>query len=580
MHLRFTQTGSLRAARFLLLLLYLPAAVAQQIPLQPEAASGFEEKSALAARRHIVSTPHAHASEAALTVLRNGGSAVDAAIAAQLVLNVVEPQSSGIGGGGFLLHFDAAGSKITAWDGRETMPAAARPERFLDAAGKPRPFQEVVATGQAVGVPGLLAMLAAAHERHGRKPWAELFAPAIRLAQDGFAVSPRLHKLIAADRHLWHSRTAAPLFFDRRGNPLAIGARLRQPELAASLRTLAQEGPAALHRGEIGRKLVAAVVEHGGDMTTADLAAYQPREREVVCGAYRKYRICSMPPPSSGGMTVLQILGILERTPFPAAAPRSGEAVHWFAEAGRLAYADRARYLGDPDFVTIPQEALLATDYLAARAALLRPDASLGTAAAGEPEKVGAGRTALHDAVAPELPATMHLSIIDADGNAASLTSSIEDAFGSRILAAGFFLNNQLTDFSFVPGGANGVAPGKRPLSSMAPTLVFDAAGRLYAVLGSPGGPRIINYVAQTLVALLDWRLRPDDALSMPHFGSRNGPTEIEHGAPPDWQAALEARGHRVASHDMTSGLQVIVRDGERWLGAADPRREGTVAGD
>lgn len=568
-------TGSLRAARFLWC--WLPALACAQAPAQPEAASGFAAQPALGARHFIAVTANAHATTAARDVLREGGTAADAAIAAQLVLNLVEPQSSGLGGGAFLLHWDARQRHLQAYDGRETAPQSATPERFAGLT-----FHAAVASGKAVGTPGLLAMLADVHARHGKLPWARLFKPAIELAEAGFPVSPRLHGLLAADPHLRRDAVAASLYYQADGSPLAVGATLRNPALAQTLRTLALSGADAFYRGLVAVEIVAAVRAAGGDLDIADLSAYRAKSRAPVCGAYRVWRICGMPPPSAGGIATLQLLGLLERTPFARAAPRSARAIHWFSEAGRLAYADRSRYLADPDFVVVPQDALLSPAYLDGRAKLIAADKSIGKALPGE---LGA-RDARGDDTAPEHPATTHLSIVDAAGNAVALTSSVEDAFGSRKMAGGFLLNNQLTDFAFRPDEngrtvANRVEAGKRPLSSMAPTMVFDRKGRLVAVLGSPGGPRIINYVAQTLVALLDWRMAPDAALALAHFGSRNGPTELERGAAADrLKPQLEALGHEVTTADMTSGLHIIVRDGGRWLGAADPRREGLAAGD
>ena len=561
------------AARLLLWL--LPALAWAQV--QPEAASGFVTRPAVAATHFMAVTANAHATNAAVDILRQGGSAVDAAIAAQLVLNLVEPQSSGIGGGGFLLHWDARKRRLAAYDGRETAPQRASPDRFAGLS-----FAAAVASGNAVGTPGLVALLAAAHARHGKLAWGRLFQPAIELAQTGFAVSPRLHALLRDDPYLRNDAAARSLYYSADGSALEVGAILRNPALADSLRTLATHGSAAFYRGALAAAIVATVSAAGGDLDSADLAAYQAKLRTPVCRPYRQWRVCGMPPPSSGAIAMLQILGLLEHMPFAAAAPLSAPAIHWFAEAGRLAYADRNRYLGDADFVTVPQDAMLSPAYLRRRAALVGANGSLGRAAPGE----FAAGAAYGDDSAPELPATTHLSIVDAAGNAVALTSSIEDAFGSRKMVGGFLLNNQLTDFAFQPDDngrpvANRVAPGKRPLSSMAPTLVFDKHDRLLAILGSPGGPRIINYVAQTLVALLDWRLTPDAALALPHFGSRNGPTELENGAfAIGMKPQLEALGHRVTSVDMTSGLHLIVRQGGRWIGAVDPRREGLAAGE
>lgn len=530
-------------------------------------------------------TANRHATEAAVEMLRAGGGAVDAAIAAQMVLNLVEPQSSGIGGGGFLLHYDTATRKLAAYDGRETAPREAGPELFLGTDGKPMAFADAMVGGRSVGVPGLLAMLELAHERHGRLPWARLFQPAIRLAEAGFAVSPRLHALLAADHYLDRTAAAGALFYNPDGEPLSVGTPLRNPELAAVLRRVSESGAKVFYRGELAREMARAVREHPtnpGKLREADLSTYRPKVREVLCGAYRSYRVCGMPPPSSGGVMVLQMLGLLSHFAPPQEGPLEALSVHRFAEAGRLAYADRARYLADGDFVPVPVAGLLEPAYLAGRARLIDDEMSLGRAEPGQPPEAVSGGTGLE----AERPSTSHLSIVDAQGNAVSMTSSIENAFGSHILVRGFLLNNQLTDFSFQPDEAgrpvaNQVRGGKRPRSSMAPTLVFDPAGRLYAVLGSPGGSRIINYVAQALTALLDWHLPPAEVVALPHVGSRNGDTELERGTQAeDLAEPLRARGHPVRVVDMTSGLHLIVRRDEAWEGAADPRREGWAEGD
>ena len=555
-----------------------------QMPHQPEAASGFVARPAVVAPRAMVVTASAHATAAALAVLRDRGSAVDAAIAAALVLNVVEPQSSGVGGGAFLLHFAPDGGRVSAWDGRETAPQAVDESLLLDPAGEPMAFHDAAVGARAVGVPGLLRLFEAVHARHGRLPWARLFAPAIGLAEGGFAVSPRLHALIAADRFLARDPAARRLFLAADGTPLAAGAMLRNPALAHVLRTVAEAGADAFYRGDIARDIVAAVAAgpNPGRLAAEDLAAYRAVERTPLCGAYRAHRVCGMPPPSSGGGTVLALLGVLERFGLAAIAPDSAFAAHLFSEAGRLAFADRDAWYGDPQAMPVPPARLLDPAYLAGRAAQLRLAASLGRAAPGTPPRAPAPGAA---ARAAELPATSHISIVAADGEAVALTASIEDAFGSRRMVRGFLLNNQLTDFSFRPHDARGphpnrVGPGKRPRSSMAPTLVFDSQGRLFAVTGSPGGSHIINYVAASIVGLVDWRLAPDVLLARPHVGSRNGPTEVE-----DTPAgrALAARlalfGHAPVLRDLTSGLGVIVRRGDAWVGAADPRREGVAAG-
>jgi gamma-glutamyltranspeptidase/glutathione hydrolase len=577
------------------LLLAVTTSVAGQAPgLAPEAASGRQEKQAVHARRHMIATANLHASQAGLEVLRAGGSALDAAIAAQLVLNLVEPQSSGIGGGAFLLYWDAAERRISAYDGRETAPAAARPERFLGADGKPIPFAAAVSSGRSVGVPGVLRMLELAHARHGKLAWARLFEPAIRLATDGFPVSPRLHRLIALDPLLLSSEAARTYFFTAAGEPLPVGHVLRNPALAEVLRRVAAGGADAFYRGEIARDIVAAVGGHSrpGDLTEQDLAAYRALPREPICGRYRAHRICGIPPPSSGGIGVLAILGVLEQFPMRDLRPGSATAVHLFAEAGRLAYADRDHYVADPAFIAVPSAGLVAPEYLRGRAGLIRPERSMQRASPGSP--AGAGARLGADATL-EAEGTSHVSVVDAPGNAVSMTTTIESQFGSRIFVRGFLLNNQLTDFSLAPEAngrpaANRVEPGKRPRSSMAPTLVFAPGGRssgpvLRMTLGSPGGSAILNYVAKTLVGVIDWKLDIQQAISAPNMGSRNRATELEKGtALEEVAGALQAMAHPVAAVELTSGVQGIVV-GPRGphftlTGGADPRREGTVLGD
>lgn len=582
------KTGSLRAARFLwprlfwrgrypwilVLVALAGSATAFAQAEQPEAASGFAARPAARGAGYMAVTANSHATDAAVEMLQLGGNALDAAIAAQWVLNLVEPQSSGIGGGGFLLLWDASSKTVSAWDGRETAPRRAE--------ALPAGFAEMLASGKAVGVPGLAAMLDAAHRRRGKLSWEQLFRPAIRLAENGFLVSPRLHQLLRDDPWLRGDKAANSLYYQPDGTAKPVGALLRNPELATTLRALVGAGAKPLRQGDLAERVAAAAAARGGWLTAADLDDYQPKEREAVCGPFRQWRICGMPPPSSGGIGVLQILGLVERSRTAARDPGTPDAAHLFAEAGRLAYADRARYLADPDFFPVPQIELLAPGYLERRARLIDARRSMGVAAPGEVSL----QAAAADDEALELPATTHISIVDGAGNAVALTSSIESAFGSRIQVGGFLLNNQLTDFSLGAGRdgkrvANSIEPGKRPLSSMAPTLVFDAEDRLHAVLGSPGGNRIINYVARTLIALLDGRLDPAAAVSLPHLGNRNGATEIERGRVSDELAReLEQRGHQVQRVDMTSGLHLIVRVGDAWVGVADPRREGHARGD
>ena len=539
------------------------------------------------AERHMIAAANPYAARAGLEILREGGSAVDAAIAAQMVLNLVEPQSSGIGGGGFMLAFDAGDGRLRAYDGRETAPATATPELFIGADGAPLGFYDAVIGGRSVGVPGLVAMLEDAHRRHGRLSWSRLFEPAIVLAEQGFPISPRLHALISEAPGVDRYADARAYFFTADGAPKPIGARLANPALAATLRAIAAGGAEAFYRGAIAADIVAAVRGAEGNpglMTLDDLAGYDAKELDAVCRPYRQWRICGMGPPSSGGVTTLGIMGLLEGFDLAALAPGSAEAVHLISEASRLAYADRARFLADSDFVAVPVRGLLDRTYLAGRAAVIDPARSMGEAAPGAPPYSDGALGA--DDPGTERFSTTHISVVDADGNAVSMTTSIESAFGSRLMVRGFLLNNQITDFSFRPAVdgmpvANRVAPGKRPRSSMAPTLVFDADGRLMLVVGSPGGSRIIGYVVQTLIAVLDWGLDVRRAVALPHHTNRNGPVDLEQDtALAALEAALVDRGHEVRVRPLTSGLHAIAIVPRGLEGAADPRREGVALGD
>ncbi len=504
------------------------------------------------ARHFMVAAAHPLAVQAGVDALERGGSAVDAAIAVQMVLGLVEPESSGIGGGAFLVHWSKKTSEVKTYDGRETAPAAARADRFMKD-GKREPFIQAVLSGRSVGVPGVLRMLELAHREHGRLPWAELFAPAIRLAEEGFDATPRLARVLEKEQHLRADPAARRLFYS--------GSRIHNPEYAATLRAIAANGAGAFYRGAIAADIARAVRSHGGDMSEDDLAAYRAIEREPVCGPYRVWRICSMGPPSSGGVAVLQILGILEHTHFAAAPRESEEAVHLFSEAAKLAYADRAAYLGDPAFSNIPLQRLLSDEYLKSRARLI-------------------GERAMRRALPGDREGgTSHFSIVAPDGEAVAMTTTIENSFGSRILVRGFLLNNELTDFDFAPGGPNEPGPRKRPRSSMAPTLVFHD-GELELAVGSPGGSAIINYVAKTLVAVLDWHLDIQAAIEVPNFGSRYGPLEIEAGSSfAPLAKPLAARGHTVELLPLRSGLHGIERVPGGWRGGADPRREGIAEG-
>ena len=575
---------------------------AAAIPAQPEAPSGFQLREAARASRHMVAAAHPLAVQAGLRMLRAGGSALDAAVAAQMVLGLVEPQSSGLGGGAFLLH--AEGSKVTAYDGRETAPVDAPANLLRRADGSPMSLTEAAVGGRAVGVPGVLRMLELAHRRHGVLPWSRLFEPAIELAEQGFAVSPRLHAQLQAEAHperLLGQAAAAAYYYQADGQPWPVGHRLRNPALAAILRQVAERGSVAFHEGPVAADMVQRVRAHPrnpGHLSEADLRGYQALAREALCTDWRVWRICGFPPPSSGHLAIMQILGIGDRLGWGDPqrwGPGHDEGLHHYLEASRLAYADRARYVADPGFVPAPGgdwRSLLDPAYLAGRAALVGPR-SMGTAAPGVPP--GAERLAW--ASQPEQPeaGTSHLSVVDAQGRSVSMTTTIEAVFGARLLAdggtglpGGYLLNNQLTDFSALPVDpqgrpvANRVEPGKRPRSSMSPTLVFERdSGRLVMSVGSPGGAAIIHFVARTLLATLGFGADLPRVLESPHVANFNGPTVLERGRfDPALVQALRARGHEVVEAELTSGTHAILRTPQGWLGAADPRREGEARGD
>jgi gamma-glutamyltranspeptidase / glutathione hydrolase len=538
------------------------------------------------ARLHIISAANPYAAEAGRQMMREGGSAVDAAIAAQLVLTLVEPESSGIGGGDFMMVYDPRSGKVTSFDGRETAPASATPGMFLDASGKPRDHFNAVPGGLSTGVPGVIAMFDMAHKKYGRLPWAKLFDPAITLAANGFPVGRKLAATLRAFPQLAGMPDIKRYFYKPDGTPLAQGEILKNPELASTLRLIARSGPKAFYTGEIAQHIVDAV-QHApinpGGMTLADLSAYHAVERPAVCDTYRAYRLCSMGPPSSGGVAVLQILGMLERFPQSQLQPNSLSEVQLFTQASRLAFADRAMYLGDPDVIHVPVAGLLDPGYLAQRSALIDPTKDMGTAIAGSPPEK-------HAEFAPQrtrqLPGTSHLSVVDDRGQVVSMTMTVEFVFGSEVMANGFFLNNELTDFSFEPTRdgkpvANAPAPGKRPMSAMSPTIVFGPDGKFAIATGSPGGPAIIDFVAQSLIAMIDGGMGPQDAAALPHPLNLNSPTILEKGTPLEALAPqLSAMGHTVVSRDLESGLHIVERVRGGYVGGADPRRDGIALGD
>ena len=527
------------------------------------------------------------AAQAGLAILRAGGSALDAAVAVQMALSVVEPQSSGLGGGALLLWYDAASHRVTYYDGRESAPAAARPDQFLQPDGSPMPRMQAELNGRSVGVPGAVAMLAMAQHEHGRLPWHALIQPAITLAETGFPVSARLSAEITAEAATLRNAPETARLFLPDGTPPAPGSQFRNPALAATLRRIATDGPAALYSGAIAADIARAVraTTPPGLMTADDLAAYRPLRREPVCAPYRALTLCAAAPPSAGGIEVLQTLGLLGHFDLAGLEPGGADAAQLIIEAERLALADRDRYLGDPDFVRMPVAGLLAPDYLALRAQAIDRDHAIPAPRAGNPSW---DHPSLPLAPQPAQPehGTSDVAIIDEAGNAVAMTTTIEDVFGSRLLVDGFLLNNELTDFSFLPAidgrkVANRLEPGKRPRSSMAPVLVLDAAGRLRAIAGSAGGARIVGYVVQALAGVIDWGLDPARALALPHVGASDNGVEVEAGtAASGLVPALRARGQDVREATMRSGSALIVITPQGPAGAADPRREGAAAGE
>ena len=535
----------------------------------------------------MIATANPIASEAGREILRAGGSAVDAAIASQLVLTLVEPQSSGIGGGAFLMHFQKKTKKVEAYDGRETAPLAISAGVFQGPDGKRRAFSDISAGGAAVGIPGVIRMLALAHSDHGKLPWWRLFEPAIRLAEEGFAVSPRLNAMIKSAQDLKRFHAARNYFYTPSGEPLPVGYRLRNPALADTLRRIAAGGPDAFYVGVIARDIATAVKNarrNAAKMTVADIAQYTAKKRRPLCRIYRKYRVCGMPPPTSGGLTVLQILGLLEPFDMPKLRPSSVKAIHFISEASRLAYADRGQYIGDPDFVEVPVLGLLDDSYLRSRSRQISASSTMGKAFPGQPPGSVSGRRLSDNREG--FPSTSHLSVVDNQGNSVSLTMSIERAFGSHLFVRGFLLNNQLTDFAHLPQSikqpmANAIAPGKRPRSSMSPMLIFDQDGKLFATIGSPGGSRIIAYVVKAIVGLIDWNLDMQSAIDLPNHVNRNGATELEKDTEVTKRAyALRQLKHEVRIRVLNSGLQGIRITPQGFDGGADSRREGIAIGD
>lgn len=563
-------------------------AFAQQIEdREPEAATGLYKKEAVTTKKFMVATANPYATRIGYNILQKGGTAIDAAIAVQLALTLVEPQSSGIGGGSFILHWDQKNKQLTSFDGRETAPQAATSELFLDKNGNAIPWIQAVVGGRSVGVPGVLASLKLAHDKYGKLEWKELFVDAIKLADRGFRVSPRLEKLVAMQYNPGITELPAiRSYFFPQGRAIQAGDKLRNEKLANVYRSIAEEGIAPFYQGWIAKKMVDAVQKSPiapGKLSIEDLKAYQAKEVAPVCAGYRQYQVCGMAPPSSGGVAVIQILKQLEPFNIAKRPFEDVQSVHLYTQSSRLAFADRERYLADNDFVDVPVNALIDEQYLANRSNTINIHQDMGKAAAGN-IKDFANRA---DDVAMELPSTSHVSIVDQYGNAVSMTTSIEMAFGSAVMVEGFILNNQLTDFSLAPQidgklVANRLEPNKRPRSSMAPTIVLDKTGEsVKLVVGSPGGSRIINYVAQTILGVLDWGMDPQQAINMPKVTNRNNVTTLEKGTSiANLKSGLEAKGHKVSIRDLNSGIQAIQVKKFSLVGGADPRREGKVMGE
>ena len=550
---------------------------------EPEAATGLTQKRSVSGQEFMIAAANPYASEAGFNILKKGGSAVDAAIAVQLVLTLVEPQSSGIGGGAFFLHWHKSKQHLTTFDGRETAPKAATAEMFLDKQGKAMPWIKAVVGGQSVGVPGVLKALKKAHDKFGKLPWQDLFIDAIKLANHGFIVSPRLEKLLTMEFNPGVSQLSeSKSYFFPEGTVIKAGSLLKNKKLAKVYQSLAKEGIDAFYRGWIAKKIVAAVQQSDiapGKLTLDDLANYQAKQSPAICGQYHQFNVCGMGPPSSGGVAVIQTLGQLESFNLSQFTPNDPQAVHLFTQSSRLAFADRNKYIADDDFVNVPIKGLLDKRYLASRAQLISKNRDMGKAVAGQPS----GSLIQADDLAYEMPSTSHIAIVDGDGNAISMTTSIEMAFGSAVMVEGFLLNNQLTDFSLRPNSngvpiANRIEPLKRPRSSMAPTMVFNQDNSLKLVVGSPGGSRIINYVTQTIIGVIDWQLDPQTAINLPKVTNRNKVTTLEKETSiTDLKPLLEAMGHKISIRNLNSGLHAIEVTKDGLLGGADPRREGSV---
>lgn len=566
--------------------LITPASFAAQSTdnIAPEAATGLTQQNLVEGKEWMIASANPYASEAGAEILRKGGNAIDAMVATQLVLGLVEPQSSGIGGGAFLVYWDAKKKALTTFDGRETAPLEVTQQLFQDDKGQPLKFYDAVVGGRSVGTPGTIKLMWDTHQKLGKLDWKTLFEPAIKLAKDGFTVSPRLATLVKNDQeYLQRSPAAKTYFFNQDGSPITAGQDLKNPDYAKTLQAISDNGAVAFYQGDIAKRIVNTVrneTANPGVLNLIDFTAYQVKEREPVCAPYRQYSICGMGPPSSGALTLGQILGMLSHYPLSDMGKDDVQSWKLLGDASRLAFADRGKYMADSDYVPMPTQGLLDNDYLEKRAELLKGKEALTETSAGSPPWSHAHNYALDEAI--ELPSTSHFSIVDKDRNVVSITTTIENGFGSRLMVGGFLLNNELTDFSFrsqidgVPI-ANRIEPGKRPRSSMAPTIVMEN-NKPYMAIGSPGGSQIIGYVAKTLVAHLDWGLNLQQAIDLPNMNNRFGTFEIEKDTAAEaWGPKLEKLGFTIQVKELNSGVQAIKLQGDSLIGAADPRREGKV---
>lgn len=552
----------------------------------PEQSTGVEQKQLVTAKDWMVTAANPIATQAGADILAQGGNAIDAMVTTQLMLGLVEPQSSGIGGGAFLVYWDAKEKKLTTYDGRETAPLAATPTLFQDDNGEPLDFYDAVVGGLSVGTPGTVKLMWETHQKYGKLEWSKLIEPVIKLAQQGFEISPRLASLIEGDaERLSRFPTTKAYFFNPDGSPKAEGTLLKNPEYAATLATLAKLGADGFYSGEIAKDIVDTVQKAAGNpgvLAKQDLNIYQIKQRDAVCAPYQSFDVCGMGPPSSGALTVGQILMMTEQFDLKTWGAENPKSWQVIADASALAFADRGMYMADEDFVPMPTEGLLNSDYLKQRASLITPGKALETTSAGTPPWSYAQKQSYDESI--ELPSTSHFNVVDGDGNVVSITTTIENAFGSRLMVRGFLLNNELTDFSFRTHSdgkpiANRLEPGKRPRSSMAPTIIMQD-DKPYMAIGSPGGSRIIGYVAQAIIAHTQWGMDIQTAINQPHLLNRFGTVDIEQETSiENMKPELEKLGLKINIRDLNSGLHAILFTKDGLEGAADPRREGAAIG-